>query len=275
MSDYQSYTFLAIDRPLSPTEHRTLRGISTRAEITPHRFSNVYRWGDLKADADDLVDRYFDACLHVTNRGTVTLQLRVPRSALPPEVVVPYVTVRSLTVRETSRHTIVRFERRENEPFGAWGDLEARLVAALPVLRWELACGDLRALYLGWLLGVRQGDVTSDGVEPPVPIGMQVLPESLEALVLGLGLDPDLLAEAALASPTMGTALDARLLVWLSQVSAGQKDAWLAQVMQGEGSDVASALWSGFRAVQPSLNAFMAGCRTAGDLLAAAKVGNS
>ena len=50
MSEYQCYEFVALDRPLIAKEMAELRGISTRAEITPTRFWNEYHWGDLKAD---------------------------------------------------------------------------------------------------------------------------------------------------------------------------------------------------------------------------------
>jgi hypothetical protein len=43
--------------------------------------------------------------------------------------------------------------------------------------------GDLRCLYLGWLLGVDHGEVEEDAPEPPVPPGMQELTPALNTLV--------------------------------------------------------------------------------------------
>jgi hypothetical protein len=65
MTEYQSYEFVALDRPLTADEMAELRAISTRAEITPTRFWNEYHWGDLKADPADLLARYFD--VHCTS----------------------------------------------------------------------------------------------------------------------------------------------------------------------------------------------------------------
>ena len=48
MSEYQYYEFLAIDRPLDSSEMAPLRALSSRAEITPTRFTNVYEWGNFK-----------------------------------------------------------------------------------------------------------------------------------------------------------------------------------------------------------------------------------
>ena len=42
MSEYQYYEFAAIDRPLTREQMSRLRALSTRATITPTRFSNFY-----------------------------------------------------------------------------------------------------------------------------------------------------------------------------------------------------------------------------------------
>src|SRR3954468_8722114 len=44
MSEYQYYEFLAVDRPLTEPEMRELRAVSSRAVITPTRFTNHYEW---------------------------------------------------------------------------------------------------------------------------------------------------------------------------------------------------------------------------------------
>jgi hypothetical protein len=67
MSEYQYYEFLAIDRPLTKDEMADLRGISSRAYITPVSFTNEYPWGDLKANPEDLMKRFFDAHVYVAN----------------------------------------------------------------------------------------------------------------------------------------------------------------------------------------------------------------
>jgi len=78
MSEYQCYEFVALDKPLTSKQMAALRAISTRAEISPTRFWNEYEWGDLKADAAKLVERYFDAHLYVASWGTHRLMLRAP-----------------------------------------------------------------------------------------------------------------------------------------------------------------------------------------------------
>jgi hypothetical protein len=78
MSEYQYYEFQAIDRPLTDREMRELRAYSTRARITPTSFVNDYEWGDFKGNADDWMEKYFDAFLYVANWGTHVFKVRLP-----------------------------------------------------------------------------------------------------------------------------------------------------------------------------------------------------
>jgi hypothetical protein len=42
VSEYQSYEFQALDRPVTPEQMTELRRYSSRAQITPTSFNNVY-----------------------------------------------------------------------------------------------------------------------------------------------------------------------------------------------------------------------------------------
>lgn len=84
MSECPYYEFQAIDRPPSAADQRELRAISTRAEITSGRFSNHYEWGDLEGDPEEMLLRWFDAFLYVSNFGSYPLSFRVPRIRARP-----------------------------------------------------------------------------------------------------------------------------------------------------------------------------------------------
>jgi hypothetical protein len=86
VSEYQYYEFLAVDRPLSEREMQELRAVSSRAVITPTRFTNHYEWGNFKGDPRAWMERYFDAFLYFANWGTHELMLRLPRRLLDPVV---------------------------------------------------------------------------------------------------------------------------------------------------------------------------------------------
>lgn len=157
MSEYQYYEFAAVDRPLDGRELDTLRGLSTRAHITPTSFVNSYEWGSFKSDPRTLVERYFDAFLYLANWGTRELILRLPARLVDPEVVQRYCSGDAVSAWNTDDHVVVAAVSEEEEGDFEWGG-EGVLASILPV-RAELLAGDLRALYLLWLLRVQVGEV--------------------------------------------------------------------------------------------------------------------
>jgi hypothetical protein len=165
VSEYQYYEFQAIDRPLDAKEMAELRAISTRAVITATSFTNTYNWGDLKADPQKLLFKYFDAFLYVANWGSHWLAFRVPAGAVDLAALKAYQTPESFSIRQSGSHAVLDFSS-EEEPDG-WEDGEGRL-AGLVSLRADILGGDLRAPYLAWLLDVQRGLVETE-VEPPVP----------------------------------------------------------------------------------------------------------
>jgi hypothetical protein len=114
---------------------------------------------------------------------------------------------------------------------GVWGG-EGVLASILPV-RAELLAGDLRALYLLWLLRVQVGEVPDDEVEPPVPASLDALTGSQTALVEFLRIDRDLVAVAAAGSPS---ASDQRVDVgrWVADLEGSERDALLVGLLEGD-----------------------------------------
>lgn len=115
MSEYQYYEFLAIDRPLDAKQMAALRMLSTRAEITSTRFTNVYHWGDFKGSPEKLMERYFDAHVYVANWGTHILMLRLPKAVLSKETLAPYCVDEGLRGWTKGEHLIIEW-RRDGEP---------------------------------------------------------------------------------------------------------------------------------------------------------------
>ena len=242
MSEYQYYEFQAVDRPLTAKEMAELRSYSTRARITPTSFVNDYAWGNFKGNEDAWMEKYFDAFLYVANWGTHVLKLRLPVRLLDVATARPYCAGERALVREKGQKTILSFAS-EDEEGGEWIQGEEQL-SSLISLRSDLARGDLRALYLGWLLCAQSGDLADDEVEPPVPAGLTQLSASLESLVEFLRVDTDLLAAAAIASPSLANieADPAAVREWLAQVPIAEKDGYLAQLMAGNEGALASEL---------------------------------
>ena len=198
MSEYQYFEFQAIDRPLNKKELTELRTYSTRARITPTSFVNDYSWGDFKGDADAWMDKYFDAFLYFANWGTHLLKLRVPEKLLNVSTARLYAVGEHTTARVRNGNVIISFHS-ENENVDDSIESEG-LLASLISVRSELARGDLRALYLGWLLCAQHGELDPDSPTPPVPAGLTKLSASLTSLVEFLRIDRALVRASAKAA---------------------------------------------------------------------------
>jgi hypothetical protein len=180
MSEYQYYEFLALDRPLTSKQRAELRSLSTRAEITATRFVNEYHWGDFKGDPQKLMQRYFDAFLYLANWGTRQLMFRLPREVLDGQTAEQYCYTDAMSVTRTTDHLILSLYA-DRDPDDYWEETGGQL-AAMVQARSELAAGDLRLLYLGWLLAIQSDDVDDEDTEPPVPAGLGDLSAPLQAI---------------------------------------------------------------------------------------------
>ena len=246
MSEYQYYEFLALDRPLTDKQRAELRSLSTRAEITATRFVNEYHWGDLKGDPRKMMERYFDAFLYLANWGTRHLMFRLPRGVLDEQTADLYCYTDAASLLETNDHLIVSLYA-DRDPDEYWDETHGEL-AAMVQARSELAAGDLRLLYLGWLLAVQSDDVDDEDTEPPVPAGLGDLSASLEAIVDFLEIEKDLIAVAAEASLPLEEPGNDGLADWVASLPAAEKDTLLlTMVAAGDGAQVQALLLRRFR----------------------------
>ena len=265
MSEYQYYEFLALDRPLTAKQRAELRSISSRAEITATRFVNEYQWGDLKGDPRKMVERYFDAYLYLANWGTRQLMFRLPRGVLDAEAAGQYCCTDTASVIQTDSHLILSLHIDQEEADDYWDEPGGQL-AAMVQARSELAAGDLRLLYLAWLLALQSDEVEDEETEPPVPAGLGDLSAGLQAVVDFFEIDEDLIAVAAASSPSIEEPRG--MAEWIASLAAEEKDELLARVAGGEGAQVQALLLRRFRAAggsQPT-----AAGRTAAELWEAA-----
>jgi hypothetical protein len=252
MSEYQYYEFLALDRPLTPEQRAELRSISSRAEITATRFVNEYQWGDLKGDPLQMVKGYFDAFLYLANWGTRHVMFRLPRGVLDPEAAGQYCGTDTASLIETDSHLILSLHVDQEEADDDWDEPGGQL-AAMVQARSELAAGDLRLLYLAWLLALQSDEVDDEETEPPVPAGLGNLSAGLQAIVDFFEIDEDLIAVAAASSPALKES--AGLAEWVAARPAQEKDELLTRTAAGEGAQVQALLLRRFRAAGGSPSA--------------------
>lgn len=241
MSEYQYYEFQAVDRVLSPEDMKALRACSSRARITRTTFINHYEWGGFKGDKDRWMERYFDAHLYLSNWGTRVVMLGLPAKLLGPTATRDYCVGFSFTARRKNDRMVLTFAC-DGEPDEEWTEGPGILPSILP-LRTELARGDRRALYLGWLLAVEAGGVKDKELEPPVPPGLQQLSPALDALVEFLRLDRGVLEVAAEGSVPIGEPSDRKhLATRIAELDLAEKESGFLRLLTEDAIEVSTKL---------------------------------
>jgi hypothetical protein len=273
MSEYQYYEFRAIDRPLTQGEMAELRGLSSRASITPTSFQNEYNYGDFRGDPLLLMRKFFDAFVYVSNWGARQFMLRLPNTLLPAEAASRYIVEPAVSVHTSGNDVILEFATEEEEP--EWAEGEGWLDSLVP-LRDDIARGDLRSLYIGWLsaiwMGESEDEDEEDLREPPVPSGLNELTAPLQTLADFLHVDEDLLAVAGQRSRTIREKPESarEQEQWLQRLPDPYKNLLLVEVMQGKGTEARARLLQRFRQDTARVDVESApGGRTMSELLAA------
>ena len=247
MSEYQYYEFEAIDGPISDEGLRYARGCSSRADVSRVRWQNTYTFGDFHGSVDTLL-KYYDAHFYIANWGTVRLGVAVPKGAVAPEAIEPYLRggerhEDTLTVKEIGNRCVVYWERNE-EGGGGWTEGEG-LIDQLIGVREELMRGDYRALFLGWLADFDPDEWRDPKdaavVMPPIPAGLDHLSPALVALIKHFPVDRDALAVAAGLSQT-STPDRIPIAAVLEKLPVSDMRALLARVAEGGGAGVMTEL---------------------------------
>jgi hypothetical protein len=233
MSLYQYYEFRAVDRPLSRTEQDELRKISTRARITATGFVNHYEWGDFGGDPDRLMARYFDLFLYFANFGSRRLSIRLPKRLLDAAGLKRFTTSNdSVRVRTAGDHVIVDVILYDIE--AEYDDRGDGWLEALAPLRDDILDGDLRPLYLIWLMAVESGEAPDDAIEPLPGIGP--LKPSHEAFAQFFYIDGDLVNAAAEVAPAQSAVEPSREAVAkaINSLADTEKAAYLLRLYDGD-----------------------------------------
>ncbi len=271
MSEYQYYDFKAIDHALTKSEMAELRAISTRAVITSTSFTNHYEWGNLKADPLKLLETYFDAFVYVANWGTREFCLRLPMKLIDPKLFKAMLPGKTARVRRAGEYALVIFESEVETD--DWDD-GTGWMGSLVSLRSDLLRGDLRCLYLGWLLSVEDEEISAGAMEPPIPDGLNELSATHESFIEFLGIDEDLVKVAAAASaPLKAGPSNQEVAAWIRCLPEKDKDDLLISAVSQHGEQWKNVLLRHFQShgvSTPGLD-HPAQRRKAGDLLAAAR----
>jgi len=274
MSEYQYYEFRSIDQALTPAQMKEVRGLSTRAEVTNRSFSVTYSYSDFRGNPRQMMERYYDAHVYVSNFGNMILMLRLPLDVISGDAISPYTSEDALDWWTTEEHIILEWQLNEDEG-GDWVDGEGWIDRLVP-LRDELIRGDYRSLYIGWLASFAGGSSEEDEEyeeeedgddadeeletyeddfipysrrnEPPVPAGLDSITAAQAALAEFLGVSLDLIRAASAKSPKAPVLAESTQKVseWVAGLPEQEVRAYIERVVRGEATRVQTELQSRF-----------------------------
>ncbi len=236
-------------------------------------FVNTYNWGNFKGDPLKLMEKYFDAFVYVANWGTRQFMLRLPARLCDLKAMRPYLSGDAVTVTQKDEKLILEFSS-EDEPED-WEEGEGWMASLMP-LRDELIQGDLRCLYLSWLLSAQSGELENDEQEPVVPSGFRNLSAALQSFADFIRIDPDLIEAAAVESGDLEANVSSKegLRSWISALSEPEKNIALLKMLGQEGPLFCMELLKRFHADishQQGTQPRAGKRRTVGELLATAQ----
>jgi hypothetical protein len=266
MSEYQYHEWQTVDRLLTSSEQAAVENLSSHIEVSSSRALVTYNWSGFRHDPKQVLLDYFDAYFYFANWGSLDLMFRFPKGVLDSADVEPYCIEDSITYQTNGNYQVLDLTF-GSEDGGGWMETEADLSQFIR-LRADLLEGDYRLLYLAWLKGKTQSDVSddydegdSDGTseedyyneddmddasgeedpddpsndrEPPVPPGLNKLSPPLQNFVQIFGIDPFLVQSAAEASPELhkSPTIDYREL--LGRLPRSECDDFLTRLAEGD-----------------------------------------
>jgi hypothetical protein len=237
MSEYQIVKFRAIDRPLSDKQLEFMDRQSSRAEFTKWEFEVEYHYSSFRGDVDGMLRNGYDIYLSYSNYDCREIRIRLPNGLpFPKSVWAEYICDEGLTwtADKSGKAGILRLAPCLEDAYENVFEFDDYLDATAK-LREMLIAGDLRALYVLWLCNaVASCDLDEDMLEPPVPHGLNSLPDNVADLLDFFEVDPLLVDAAAIDIPTFNSKN--------SQVDSAT--AWLAKLADTRRGEIIQRLLS-------------------------------
>ncbi len=244
MSEYQYYEWQTLERPLSSAEQAAVNNLSSHIDVTPSQAIVTYEWGDFKHDAIQVLAKYFDAHLYITNWGTRHLAFRFPGALLDVGTIEPYTDEDHIRIRAIGNVQILEIELNEEGGYEEWVD-ERGLLSTLSRLRDDIVQGDFRALYLAWLKAMSlesddydENEDDPDSLlydrEPPLPAGLKQLTPPLKAFADFFEIDPFLISAASDRSPDLFPTGQADFAPLISRLTRQECDEFLYTIVNAE-----------------------------------------
>ena len=230
MSEFQYYEFRTVDRQLTPKEMEEVRKLSSRARVSRDRAIFIYNFGDFRGNSDEVLSKYFDAFLYISNFGTKKLSFRLPTRLLKAQSLCPYEYEYIVEIEPYEHDTIVTLHF-NNEEGGEWIEEEdcSILLDELLPLREDLLLGDPRSLYLALLANQEHMQIESYIQSLPVPANLKNLTPALKTFAKFFEINPDLFKQIADQSRDISAqSFD------ISQLSEHEKNMMIQKVLDND-----------------------------------------
>jgi len=207
MSEYQSYRFDAIGRPLSPSQRKAVSQLSSHISVGPSSAVVEYYYGDFKHNPLKVLEKHFDLFTYESNWGTQRLAFRFDKAAIKIDSLTPYKLDEYIEFFETDDQLIIDCHLEENwdgHPLHDYYDAHDYPNSPFGDFYQEIQAGDFRSLYLFWLKAAEAYDELEN--EPPIPAGLAQISDAHRQLANFIALDKDLLETAcSLSKPERAT----------------------------------------------------------------------
>ena len=237
MSEYQRYEFMTRDRPLTRAELEAVNALSSHIEASSTHAIIEYHWGDFKHDPLAVLHKYFDGFLYWANWGAPKLALRFPQGILPADLLDDYDLEEFVTLTRHPDYDILDLHFGELEGPDEWVDYE---LGSLIAIRDELMEGDLRALYITWLAGMRMlgsydEEEDNDIIRvPAVPPALRTLTAAQQALAELWQVPQELLVAAARHSSAARPSPVDDVVAWVELLPQARRTEYLVRLAQNE-----------------------------------------
>ena len=237
MSEYQRYEFMIRDRPLTRAELEAVNRLSSHIDASSTHAIIEYHWGDFKHDPIKVLHKFFDGFLYWANWGAPELALRFPHGVLPTDLLDDYDLEEFVTFTRHPDYDILDLHFGEMEAPDEWVDYE---LGSLIAIRDELMDGDLRALYITWLAGMRMlgsYDEQEDGEiisVPAVPPALGTLTATQQALAELWRVPREMLVAAARHSSTAKPTPTEDVGAWVDLLPEDRRKEYLVRLARNE-----------------------------------------
>lgn len=253
MSEYQYVHFIAVDRLLTDRELAYMEKQSSRAEISKQSFVVEYNYSDFRGNSEEMLRHGYDVHLEYCNYGTRKVMLRLA-SGLPCEKslfkkFLPEYGVAWLKDKSGPGGILSISPESDGGSYDYLDDV-SDIAEALVSIRESLITGDLRPLYLAWLVCCPD----EDAIESPVPAGLMDRSPAFEEMARFYELSDFLLdAAAELSSKPLAKSDAAKTTkTWLASKSPAEIAAIVEEILISDPSGVKSKLLSEIREAAPA-----------------------